>query len=47
MRNRFRMAVWSMLFAQDIYSVTVQNGVFDRNTAIHDLNIVGSANDAE
>ena len=47
MRNRFRMVVWNMLFAQDIYSVTVQNGVFTQNTAIHDLNIINNANDAE
>jgi len=47
MRNRFRMVVWNMLFSQDIYSVTVQNGVYNPSSAIHDLNIINNANDAE
>jgi len=45
MRNRFKMVVWNMLFAEDIYSVTVQNGVFT-NSILIDLNII-NATDAK
>jgi len=41
MRNHFRMVVWNMLFAEDIYSVTVQNGVFSNSTLI-DLDIINT-----
>ena len=45
MRNRFRMVVWNMLFAEDIYSVTVSNGVINTNNIIN-LDVI-NANDAK
>ena len=45
MRNRFRMVVWNVLFAEEIYSVTVSNGVITSNSIIN-LDVI-SGNDAK
>lgn len=45
MRNRFRMVVWNVLFAEEIHSVTVLNEVMDSNSIIN-LDVI-SGNDAK
>ena len=45
MRNRFRMVVWNVLFAEEVHSVTVLNGVINSNSIIN-LDVI-SGSDAK